>query len=935
MPCCIPRGSVILLLGSLSGVALLCVATQPEVVLCDDVGEESTFAGATTLAGVSGGRIPRPDETVGRSERSPGRAADLNVVVQVNGSSSISVAPGSEVRYEVVGELGDDANEGLAFFIFDLEFDGGDLPQADTPTGAPMNSFVIPGGVTNPAGFGGAVDVPGREGDLVQVGGCQNVIQNTPELAPCPIGSVIPGIAWPGSPEVLVTGTLTAPAPVGTYTLQVTNLSARLIKQDETGVPFWATVTVGMGTVTGLTITVRGTGDCNGNGISDDCDIACGEPGGPCDVAGCGESEDVNGNGTPDECEATTQLTLNTDGVCFGWVEPDSTIAVSVDLTGATALIVGGDFFLRYDKTLLDFVSMEPGDPPFTVEISEIIDEAGGTIDYGVGIEFGDTGTSQDSTMAVVTFTALAEVCDTASLVWFDPLHAPPTKLAEQTGQPIAPGLTDLSAITIDSEDPTIVCPEDVSIATEPGVCYTTDVGLGAATTGDNCGVGAVSDDAPAQFPIGSTSVTWSVVDTCGAAATCMQDVTVTDDELPTITCPDDVSVSADPGACYAISVNLGVSTTDDNCGVDSVSNNAPAQFPVGSTPVTWTVQDTSGNTAQCTQNVTVTDDELPTINGCPENFVVHSDVGGCAAVVTWTEPASEDNCAVDTLASTHNPGVVFSTGTTTVTYTATDIHGNSSTCAFDVTVDGLNSLVVTVELSPVVQTPLTRCITLELWNCPNGEPAATLSAELTFTDIGGSVFRATETVLIPCGLYDCITARDRLHTLRRRDEDFGIPVGEAYYRAYFTDNVVTGGDWLIGGNLNDDFYIDILDYTEFLGQWNTPCPADTTCSTAHPHADINGDGVVSTADFTFIQTNYWQSHEEDCCGQRGFRGADGPVSEIPVRELHRRGLGHLSVADLNGDGLINAVEVAAFIQGERPAPAAKAKRIIDADRAR
>jgi len=43
--------------------------------------------------------------------------------------------------------------------------------------------------------------------------------------------------------------------------------------------------------------------DCNQNGIDDACDIDCGTPGGPCDVPGCGQSEDCNGNGQPDECE--------------------------------------------------------------------------------------------------------------------------------------------------------------------------------------------------------------------------------------------------------------------------------------------------------------------------------------------------------------------------------------------------------------------------------------------------------------------------------------------------------------------------------------------------------------------------------------------------------------------------------------------------------
>ena len=43
--------------------------------------------------------------------------------------------------------------------------------------------------------------------------------------------------------------------------------------------------------------------DCNENGILDSCDIDCGDPNGPCDVPGCGESLDCNGNLVPDECE--------------------------------------------------------------------------------------------------------------------------------------------------------------------------------------------------------------------------------------------------------------------------------------------------------------------------------------------------------------------------------------------------------------------------------------------------------------------------------------------------------------------------------------------------------------------------------------------------------------------------------------------------------
>ncbi|MBN2508217.1 MAG: fibronectin type III domain-containing protein, partial [Verrucomicrobia bacterium] len=89
------------------------------------------------------------------------------------------------------------------------------------------------------------------------------------------------------------------------------------------------------------------------------------------------------------------------------------------------------------------------------------------------------------------------------------------------------------------------------------------------------------------------------------------------DSVAPTISCPDDLTVGADPGACEASGVVLGTPVTGDNCGVATVGNDAPAAFALGTTTVTWTVTDSSGNTAQCTQTVTVRDTQPPTLT-CP-----------------------------------------------------------------------------------------------------------------------------------------------------------------------------------------------------------------------------------------------------------------------------------------------------------------------------
>ena len=59
--------------------------------------------------------------------------------------------------------------------------------------------------------------------------------------------------------------------------------------------------------------------------------------------------------------------------------------------------------------------------------------------------------------------------------------------------------------------------------------------------------------------------------------------------------------------AVEGTSVNLGTPATADNCSVASVTNNAPASFPAGTTTVTWTVTDGGGNTATASQVVIVT----------------------------------------------------------------------------------------------------------------------------------------------------------------------------------------------------------------------------------------------------------------------------------------------------------------------------------------
>ncbi|WP_415830625.1 HYR domain-containing protein, partial [Gillisia limnaea] len=110
--------------------------------------------------------------------------------------------------------------------------------------------------------------------------------------------------------------------------------------------------------------------------------------------------------------------------------------------------------------------------------------------------------------------------------------------------------------------------------------------------------------------------------------------------------------------------------------------------FPVGTTTVTFTATDAAGNTASCSFDVTVNDNEDPTF-GSVSDITVNTDAGICGAVVNYEVPTATDNCEGTEVSLTEGlaSGSEFPVGTTTVTYTATDAAGNTSTVSFDVIV--------------------------------------------------------------------------------------------------------------------------------------------------------------------------------------------------------------------------------------------------------
>ncbi|WP_375560108.1 BspA family leucine-rich repeat surface protein [Bernardetia sp. OM2101] len=249
-------------------------------------------------------------------------------------------------------------------------------------------------------------------------------------------------------------------------------------------------------------------------------------------------------------------------------------------------------------------------------------------------------------------------------------------------------------------QNPTITAPATVRTNTDVGRC-TASVILGTAIATDNCGIPTITNDAPALFPIGNTTVVWTATDDSGNTSSATQIVTVTDNENPIITIPATITANTDIGLCTA-SGFLVTPTATDNCGTPTITNNAPVLFPIGNTTVIWTATDGAGNTSSATQIVTVRDGQNPTIIA-PPNVSAN-----CPADVILGNPTTSDDCGVVTV--TNNAPTIFPSGITTVTWTATDNSGNVATA--------IQSVTILDTVDPIMADPVSVNLLIDIGAC-------------------------------------------------------------------------------------------------------------------------------------------------------------------------------------------------------------------------
>jgi len=206
----------------------------------------------------------------------------------------------------------------------------------------------------------------------------------------------------------------------------------------------------------------------------------------------------------------------------------------------------------------------------------------------------------------------------------------------------------------------TITCPANVTQSNDPNQCGAV-VNYPAPTTTGTCGTITCTPASGSFFPVGTTTVTCTE---SGGATPCSFTVTVNDTQPPVITCPVNQTVLTNQALCTGAGTTCQIAnfttTASDNCPGVTVLCNPPSGscFPVGTTSVTCTATDATGNTATCSFTVT-TFDTIIQDDSIPTNSVVWNSLTGAyrfccnGTVLTGTGKATVQGC-VFTL--THSP---------------------------------------------------------------------------------------------------------------------------------------------------------------------------------------------------------------------------------------------------------------------------------------
>jgi len=185
---------------------------------------------------------------------------------------------------------------------------------------------------------------------------------------------------------------------------------------------------------------------------------------------------------------------------------------------------------------------------------------------------------------------------------------------------------------------------------------------------------------------LGKNKVRLIVVDTYDNLSLCNAEVWVYDTIAPV---PDEVTLTDVTAQCTVNESDLIIPTATDNCS-GTVSATPDVTFPIttqGTTVITWTFTDASGNTSSQTQNIIIEDTLAPT----PDSSILPDIEAQCEVTeADVTPPTATDNCSGTVTVTSDATFPIAGQGTTTITWTFEDESGNKSTQTQDVSISDI-----------------------------------------------------------------------------------------------------------------------------------------------------------------------------------------------------------------------------------------------------
>ena len=264
--------------------------------------------------------------------------------------------------------------------------------------------------------------------------------------------------------------------------------------------------------------------------------------------------------------------------------------------------------------------------------------------------------------------------------------------------------LCNLNTVTNVRSDLDQCSPSSVRETTGCNLIQSSLFGCETNCTAWNCTTWAVDKPSPI------TCVECTIGATSGACA--LHGCIPPDTTPPTITCPQPVTRPCTSVAGAVVEFEVSVQDDVDPNPVVVCVPASGSTFALGATSVFCTAADASGNTSACSFDITVGPgtacDVIPPAIQCPEPLVATCSSPEGAAV-SFNLITSDDTDTSPVVSCSQPSGSIFAIGATTVTCTAQDDAGNTSSCTFAVTVnEGIGSLQGTVVADcPIAGTPL------------------------------------------------------------------------------------------------------------------------------------------------------------------------------------------------------------------------------------